>query len=450
MLYAKIKSFKTHLTTYNLTTFSKKSMNNFLKNIRVSWAYSVNDAMPSGVAELAKLMQSEKKEKNVIEMLAMPTSTDAEIKAQKTYKAKNFPVFFPAILSGGTTNDHVSEDAQIIIIDVDGDKNPGLSMEDMFLKLQSRKEVAAIATSIRGGGAYAVVKIKPTRSNDDFHAIAQSLEYELGEIGLNIDPSCKNIARKRFFGYSKRVWFNESEPEMYLPLFKVPARKTAKKALQITPIAKEAIKEVQVSDYRPLTDLIKELEDKKIDITGSYEVGGKEIPAHTNWTAICFAIVNAYGEDGRNLFHRLSQFNSDYAYSEADEKYTHQLATSKGEHTLQTVYGAIKRAGIVVEDFKKIEKKNAALQNYSSPKPATMQRRVYDYPAEWDQPVKKDAIYTHYRTVNALDNLEHAILKGNNDKVLEWCEVLEDIGVPTIPVTLFTEHAPTAYKILTA
>lgn len=425
-------------------------MNNFIQQIKVSYCKNFNNPQPSGYATLTALMLSDKRKEKAMQMQLMPISTKTEKKAQSEFKKTNFPVLFPCILFGGTTNEDVSEDAQIIIIDIDAKDNPGLSLDEIFSKLEQLDYVAAAATSIRGAGVYAVIKIKPTRSNEDFHNIAASLEYELSQIGLNIDTQCKNIARKRFFGYSARYYWRESEPEMYLPLLHIPVKKPAKNTLNRTCENYAKLKEIHLTDKRPLSELIKEIEDQKIDITGAYEVGSKKISGYHNWTAICFALVDEMGEDGREVFHRLSRFNVEYDYKEADSKYTHQLTTSKGEHTMQTVYGAIKRAGIVIEDFKKIEENNKSLATYYKPEKATIKRREWDYPKEWDMPTKQDAVYQHYRILNALENLESAILKNNSEQIQKHCNTLEEIGLNKIPFSMVADHAPNAYKILTS
>ncbi|OJU23245.1 MAG: hypothetical protein BGN92_12935 [Sphingobacteriales bacterium 41-5] len=413
-------------------------MNDFIKNIKVSWANKCTDSIPTGVAELAKMIQSGKRKEQAMYMRDMPTSSEDEVKAQKKYKAENFPVLFPVVLSGGTSNNDVSEDAQVIIVDIDASDNPGVSVDEMFNKLMPLPHVCAIATSIRGAGVYAVIRIKPTRSNEDFHLIAKSLAFDFSNIGLTIDEQCKNIARKRFFGYSDRYWFNENEPEIYLPHWKIPALKTAKKALQVNAGINKKIKEIQLSDYRPLAELINEVEAQKLDVAPTYD----------NYLNLAFALAGELNEDGRNIFHSLCQYSPDYNSTDADLKYTNAIETGRGDVPVNFVFDLIKRAGVVVEDFGKIKEKNAALRNYTTPQAATIKRREYDYPKEWDMPIKKDAIYNHWRLINALDNLEYAVLNSNNEKAQEQCSVLEDIGLPTIPVSLFAEHAPTAYKIL--
>ena len=413
-------------------------MNDFIKNIKVSWANKCTDSIPTGVAELVKRMQSNEWKEQAMYMRDMPTSSEAEKKAQSEFKKATFPVLFPVVLSGGTTNNHVCEDAQVIIIDIDAADNPGVTVDETFNKLMPLPYVAALATSIRGAGVYAVIRITPTRSNEDFHLIAKSLAFDFSNIGLTIDEKCKNISRKRFFGYSDRYWFNENEPEIYLPHWKIPALKTAKKALQANAGISKKIKEIQLSDYRQLKDLIKEVEAQKLDVAPTYD----------NYLNLAFALAGELNEDGRDIFHSLCQYSPDYNSTDADLKYTNAIEMGRGDVPLNYAYNLIKRAGVVVEDFGKIKEKNAALRNYTTPQAATIKRREYDYPKEWDMPVKKDAIYNHWRLINALDNLEHAVINSNNEKVQELCSVLEEIGLPTIPVSLFAEHAPTAYRIL--
>ena len=56
--------------------------------------------------------------------------------------------------------------------------------------------------------------------------------------------------------------------------------------------------------------LVDAVEASGIDITSTY----------SEWLDIAFALVSELGEDGRDIFHRLSRFNQHYEHEETDRQ----------------------------------------------------------------------------------------------------------------------------------
>ncbi|MCP4705466.1 MAG: DNA primase, partial [candidate division Zixibacteria bacterium] len=57
--------------------------------------------------------------------------------------------------------------------------------------------------------------------------------------------------------------------------------------------------------------IIHQIEDKQIDIATAY----------SDWRNIGFAFADGFGENGRELFHRISRFYSDYSTTECDRQF---------------------------------------------------------------------------------------------------------------------------------
>ena len=56
-------------------------------------------------------------------------------------------------------------------------------------------------------------------------------------------------------------------------------------------------------------------------LVGAVEASGIDItPTYSDWLTIAFALVSEFGEDGRAIFHRLSRFNPNYDYDDADRQ----------------------------------------------------------------------------------------------------------------------------------
>ena len=90
--------------------------------------------------------------------------------------------------------------------------------------------------------------------------------------------------------------------------------------------------------YDTILALVDAVEASGIDIT----------PTYSEWLAIGFALVSELGEEGRQLFHRLSQFNPDYDYKEADRQYNRCLKDGSREITIATLFHIAKSHGIAI------------------------------------------------------------------------------------------------------
>ena len=85
-----------------------------------------------------------------------------------------------------------------------------------------------------------------------------------------------------------------------------------------------------------LLALVKAVEVSGIDITASY----------SDWLAIAFALVSELGEDGRELFHRLSRFYPGYDPAEADRQYSACLRDGSREISIASLFSIAKAHGI--------------------------------------------------------------------------------------------------------
>lgn len=90
------------------------------------------------------------------------------------------------------------------------------------------------------------------------------------------------------------------------------------------------------ADNKQFESLLTNIEAAGIDLTADY----------TDWFRIGTAIASAFGEQGRDYFHRISRLYSGYSCSEADKKYTQCITDPNPQITLATVYHLAKQAGI--------------------------------------------------------------------------------------------------------
>lgn len=91
--------------------------------------------------------------------------------------------------------------------------------------------------------------------------------------------------------------------------------------------------------YKEVKDIANQIAARQIDITSGYE----------NWLRLGFALANGLGEEGREIFHQLSQLNGDYTPKECDKKYDSCIKGSGSGITISTFFHMAKDAGIDIK-----------------------------------------------------------------------------------------------------
>jgi hypothetical protein len=175
-------------------------------------------------------------------------------------------------------------------------------------KLQADPLTHALFLSPSGNGLKLVVKIDPAQHKESFYWLEG---YYLHTYGLTIDEACKDISRACFISYDPLCFYNAESVAPELPKEEYDAD------------TGEVINTVRVPEdkeksFRLVEAYVKKLEAAKKDITADYK----------DWLEICFSMA-VFGETGRDLFHRVSQFNEKYNKQDADYKFTNAVKTSK-------------------------------------------------------------------------------------------------------------------------
>ena len=88
----------------------------------------------------------------------------------------------------------------------------------------------------------------------------------------------------------------------------------------------------------PVEALVQAIEASGIDIT----------PSYSEWLTIAFALVSELGEEGRDLFHRISRLSPRYEYQETDHQYTACLHDGSRQITIGSLFHIAKQYGISV------------------------------------------------------------------------------------------------------
>jgi len=96
-------------------------------------------------------------------------------------------------------------------------------------------------------------------------------------------------------------------------------------------------KNTQTTD-NDIENYIAVIENSGTDITDNYK----------NWRDIGFAFADAFGESGRDYFHRISKFYSDYDSTECEEQYTNCLNAKGHGVTMKSFYYLFHNAGLKI------------------------------------------------------------------------------------------------------
>lgn len=107
---------------------------------------------------------------------------------------------------------------------------------------------------------------------------------------------------------------------------------------QPTPQPKVTEQQTFNTDSQPdeVERIIQSIEANRTDITSTY----------SDWVNIGFAFSDEFGENGRTLFHRVSQFYPGYSAPECDKQFDNCLKSNGHGVSLKTFFYLAKDAGI--------------------------------------------------------------------------------------------------------
>lgn len=108
---------------------------------------------------------------------------------------------------------------------------------------------------------------------------------------------------------------------------------TENTALNFESTETQSNKTVQQSEVE---EIISRIEAKQLDIANAY----------SDWRDIGFAFADEFGESGREYFHRISRFYSDYSAGECDKQFDKCLKARGTGVTLKTFFHMAKSAGV--------------------------------------------------------------------------------------------------------
>lgn len=210
-----------------------------------------------------------------------------------------------------------------IVIDIDRFTKSKIRRSNNCIDMQLAKEMLMqhpstvyVGYSCSGDGIYAILKIYDAERLDEYFEFFRD---RFSRIGINIDESCKDYTRLRFFSIDTEGYFNPDAKAYRIPEKKKPKNEGTKTALDNT------------TKIEKICSLI---EQTGKDITGSY----------ADWIVIGAGLYDEFGDMGVNYFHRISKNHPDYNFKECEKKFNQCKKLNRSK--INVVFGVASAYGI--------------------------------------------------------------------------------------------------------
>ena len=279
--------------------------------------------------------------------------TDPDPKREHDLRADFKKQNLPFVSFGGEfsyrKNDKVTTPSCLVCLDLDGkDQSPRWNPDDIpsvasRLSEDPELDPVLLFRSPTGAGLKIVVPVRQEIRNDkEFKDAYTALERYLRERHQIVsDEQRKDIAGACFLCYDPEALFRESkvsfDVEKWTPPVEAPQPRVPQ-APQGRPLGETMGLTDGPSDYIRALIAVEDIERSKISLTDG----------RNDWRDIGFALSNL-GEEGRDLFHRLSRMaGSRYDPKGTDEFFSEALGrTSTGNRIeLETLFVRAKNAGV--------------------------------------------------------------------------------------------------------
>jgi len=267
-------------------------------NVEISWFNSYMDPKPAGQISLLQWLTSEQYQ---------PTAEAIRMikdKAERDAKKALLPAITPSGTFSHRSDQSMLEHSGFICLDIDRKDNPHLAN---FFELKSElckiKQVAYCGLSVSGEGYYVLIPIAfPEKHQMHFQALLQLFT----QFNIRLDQKCGNLSRLRGYSWDPKAYFNHHATPFTGIIITPPRPALTRSTENSLPYS---------SDFEKVERLVRQIEQKGIDITTDYN----------DWFAIACNLASTFGENGREYFHRISQFHPDYTLDKTNRKFSDAL-----------------------------------------------------------------------------------------------------------------------------
>lgn len=199
-----------------------------------------------------------------------------------------------------------------ICIDVDNYTDKSAILKDKY--------TYSCFDSVSGNGFAVIVKVNPEKHKDSFRWLQK---YYYDSFGIIVDPAPQNPASLRYVSYDPLIEINQKSAVAKTLVQKV----TKPKSLPII------LSDDKVDEY------VKECQQRSVNIAPNYQ----------DYLNLSFALVDGFGDSGRNYFHILCSVDEKYDSRHADKQYDIAIKRGKSGIGVGTFYFMLKQAGIEIK-----------------------------------------------------------------------------------------------------
>jgi hypothetical protein len=279
----------------------------------------------------------------------MKITSEIQSESSKEVKGKLKSACLDYVCFSGTFTKRTNKDlvsySGYLVLDFDELEDPERIRERILQ--DSSIDLVLLFKSPSGNGLKGIVQTNSKKEDHENYFKAYT-EYFNQTYGLSIDKSGKDLSRACFLCHDPNVFVNyEIHDSLSFELRKWLSNDIPK------PVSSNL-------NFDNVNSIIQEIESKRIDITCNYN----------DWLNIGFAFADEFGESGRNLFHRVSQFHSDYSSKDCNKQFDDCIKANGNGITLKTFFYQAQKAGILLtvrnEQESTVYTINSKSQNNSS------------------------------------------------------------------------------------
>jgi len=246
-------------------------------------------------------------------------SIDPEEKDQiRDTKAEELPALtVSGTFDGGHSESNIIDHSGFIALDIDNVPN----IDQAFKIISQDKYTYCAFRSVSGRGICVIIKIQGSKHRKAWAGLER---YYLKNYEIGIDPSGKDKSRLRFISYDPDLYFNSDSDTFKNYVKKKKGRKPA-------------IPNNYFTSDEDFNYVLQQIHSRKIDLTADYN----------DWVRLAFALKSEFGEKGRDYFHQISQYYSDYSERRTNAKY--DSADAQGATGIGTFYYLADKAGLDIK-----------------------------------------------------------------------------------------------------
>jgi len=226
-------------------------------------------------------------------------------KAMRDKIKATLPAITPSAVCSYREQTAVLQHSGLIQFDIDFKDNKHITnYQELKQQISKIKNVAYCGLSASGTGFWGLIKIAyPERHKQHFTTVKNTFL----SLGITLDNAPKNKVSLRGYSYDRDAYFNHNA----IPLQRYEVQ---------TPPPKTTYTANPTDDQAKVETCLSEIEARKIDLTYGYN----------EWFSIGCSFAGTFGEQGREYYHRVSQFHPDYTPTKTDIQFNHCLKVGSG------------------------------------------------------------------------------------------------------------------------